>query len=142
VENEADLIKGTETEEKQSNTITTNTVVDNYFTESKLTRDKMYSQMLESYQKILESSNISDTQKQIASQEINNINNKKNAIMISESLIKNKGIEDALIFVNDKSISVIVKADKLTEEQIAQLQNIIARELNAEIDNIHISTKN
>jgi len=102
----------------------------------------MYSQMLESYQKILESSNISDAQKQIASQEINNINNKKNAIMISESLIKNKGIEDALIFVNDKSISVIVKADKLTEEQIAQLQNIIARELNAEIDNIHISTKN
>lgn len=102
----------------------------------------MYSQMLESYQKILESSNVNDTQKQIASQEINNINNRKNAIMISENLIKNKGIEDVIIFVNDKSISVIIKGTTLSEEQIAQVQNIIARELNAQIDNIHISTKN
>jgi len=102
----------------------------------------MYSQMLESYQKILESSNIADTQKQIASQEISNINSIKNGIMISENLIKNRDIEDVVIFVNDKSISVITKATTLTEEQIAQVQNIITRELDAEIDNIHISTKN
>lgn len=102
----------------------------------------MYSQMLESYQKILESSNVADSQKQIASQEIANINNKKNAIMIAENLIKNKGIEDTIIFINDKSISVIAKASNLSDEQIAQIQNIIGRELNAEADNIHISTKN
>ena len=102
----------------------------------------MYSQMLESYQKILESSNVSESQKQIATQEIGNINNRKNAIMICENLIKNKGIDDVVIFINDKSISVIAKASNLSEEQIAQIQNIIARELNAEVDNIHISTKN
>ena len=137
-----DLVENSEVGESGKEAITTtNPNVDDYFTESKLTRDKMYSQMLESYQKILESSNLDEAQKQIASQEINNINNKKNAIMISENLIKNKGIEDVVIFVNDKSISVIVKASDLTEEQIAQVQNIIARELNAEIDNIHISTK-
>lgn len=122
--------------------IVTSSSVDNYYAESRLTRDTMYSQMLETYQKILESSNVSETQKQIASQEITNINNRKNAIMICENLIKNKGIEDVLIFINDKSISVIVKADSLTEEQIAQVQNIIARELSAEVDNIHISTRN
>jgi len=139
---EGALVENTETEESGKSTTATNASLDNYFTESRLTRDKMYSQMLESYQKILESSNVTDIQKQIASQEINNINNRKNAIMISENLIKNKGIEDAVIFINDKSISVIVKANTLTEEQIAQVQNIIARELNAEIDNIHISSKN
>lgn len=129
-------------EKNEYEAIITNVSVDDYFAESKLNRDKMYSQMLESYQKILESSNISDTQKQIATQEIANINNKKNAIMICENLIKNKGIEDVVIFINEKSISVIVKAVNLTEEQIAQIQNIIARELNAEVDNIHISSKN
>lgn len=141
-ENEEILEKNTESKDSKNQTITTNSNIDDYFTESRLERDKMYSQMLESYQKILESSNAQETQKQIASQEINNINNRKNAIMISENLIKNKGIEDVVIFINDKSISVIVKATTLSEYQIAQMQNIITRELNAEIDNIHISTKN
>lgn len=126
---------------EENQTIITNITVEDYFAESRLTRDKMYSQMLESYQKILESSNISESQKQIATQEISNINNKKNAIMICENLIKNKGIEDVCIFVNDKSISVIVKAINLEEEQIAQVQNIITRELNVDISNIHISNK-
>lgn len=136
------MLKDIENGENENEIVHTNANVDNYYAESKLTRDKMYSQMLESYQKILESSNISESQKQIATQEIGNINNRKNAVMICENLIKNKGIEDVLIFINDKSISVIAKASNLTEEQIAQVQNIIARELKAELENIHISTKN
>ena len=50
-------------------------------------------------------------------------------------------ISDVVIFVNDKSINVIVKADTLEQDTIAQIQNIIAREMNAEIENIHISNK-
>lgn len=101
----------------------------------------MYSQMMESYQKILENESIGETQKAIAQTEIQNINNIKNKIMICENLIKTKGIEDVVIFVNDKSISVVVRADKLEQEQIAQVQNIIAREMETEITNIHISNK-
>ena len=40
---------------------------------------------------------------------MNNINKTKNALMISENLIKTKGFKDVIIFVNDKSINVIVK---------------------------------
>ena len=50
---------------ENQNVINTSASIDNYFVESKLTRDKMYSQMIESYQKILESSNVSETQKQL-----------------------------------------------------------------------------
>lgn len=114
---------------------------DEYFVNSRLGRDTMYSQMIESYQKILENQNISQEQKAIATQEISNINQTKNAIMIVENLIKTKGISDVVIFCNDKSINAIVKAEKLEQEQIAQIQNIIAREMKAEIENIHISNK-
>lgn len=112
-----------------------------YFAESKLEREKMYSQMLESYQKIINNSQISDTQKEISQNEIKKINDTKNAIMISENLLKNKGFEDLIIFVNGDSISVVIKAKELTQEQIAQVQNIIVRELKADIENIHISNK-
>ncbi len=122
-------------------TQTSSSSSDEYFTESRLEREKMYSQMLESYQNILENSQISETQKEISQNEIKNINDTKNAIMIAETLIKNKGFEDVVIFVNGESISVIIKGAEITPEQIAQIQNIISRELSAEVDNIHISNK-
>lgn len=114
---------------------------DDYFASSRLGRDTMYSQMIESYQNLLDNQNVSEEQKTVATQEITEINNMQNSIMICENLIKTKGISDVVIFVNDKSINVIVKADTLEQDTIAQIQNIIAREMNAEIENIHISNK-
>lgn len=118
-----------------------NTNTDEYFIKSRLERETMYSQMIASYQKILESSSISDEQKEISGQEINNINKTKNAIMISENLIKNKGFEECIIFVNDKSVNIIVRKEEVKPDEIAQIQNIVTRELGVEVENIHISNK-
>ena len=115
---------------------------DEYFSQSRLDRDTMYSQMIESYQKILENDNVTAEQKNIAQQEITKVNELKNSIMIAENLIKTKGFEDLIIFVNNKSVNIIVKSNELKTEQIAQIQNITSRELGVEIDNIHISNKN
>ena len=120
---------------------TANTVNDEYYTKSRLERDTMFSQMLESYQKILENNQIAADQKGIAQTEVKRINDLKNAVMICENLIKTKGFDDVVIFVNDKSISVIIKKDKIEAQEIAQIQNIVVRELNANIDDVHISTK-
>ena len=114
---------------------------DDYFTKSKLERDTMYSQMLESYENILNSTNSLETQKQSATDEIKKINDTKNSIMICENLIQTKGFENSIIFVNGNSISVILKSDELSQEEVAKVQNIVSREMNAEIENIHISTK-
>ncbi len=136
--------EGTEQEETQKGKeVQTNSEVtkDDYFVQSKLERDTMYSQMLETYEKVLNSSNSLETQKQTATQEITRINELKNSIMICENLIKTKGFENSIIFVNDKSISVIVESEEMKPEDVAKIQNIISREMKAEIDNIHISTK-
>lgn len=127
----------------ENNTVSTNSDVKdkNYFSTSRLDRDTMYSQMLETYEKILNSSNSLETQKQSASEEIKKINNVKNGIMICENLIKTKGFDDVVIFVNGDSVSVIVEDEQLSTEEVAQIQNIISRELNAKVENIHISNK-
>lgn len=114
---------------------------DEYFSKSKLERENMYSQSIETYQKILENSNVSDEQKNIATQEISKINSEKNSIMICENLLKTKGFENCVIFVNDKSISVVMDAEKLEQDDIAQIQNIISRETNTDVENIHITNK-
>ena len=115
--------------------------VSNYFSTSKLERDTMYSQMLETYENILNSNNSLETQKQSATEEITKINNIKNSIMICENLIKTKGFNDVVIFVNGESISIIVEDEQLNSEEVAQIQNIISREMNAKVENINISCK-
>lgn len=131
---------------KENTTIQTNGVTtkeqSDYFVKSKLERDKMYSQMLETYENVLNSSNSLETQKQSATEEIKKINEIKNSIMVCENLISTKEFNNNIVFVNGESISIIIGSEQeLTKEQVAQIQNIISRELKANIDNIHISNK-
>lgn len=139
-ETENELVNETSSDIAQETSSSSNNS-DDYFTKSKLERDTMYSQMLETYENVLNSSNSLETQKQSASEEITKINNTKNSIMICENLLKTKGFDNSVIFVNDESISIIIGSDELKEDEIAQIQNIISREMKADINNIHISTK-
>ena len=116
--------------------------VNDYFQESKLSRDTMYSQTLETYQKMLDNSNVSEEQKAIVTQEITKLNQQKNAIMICENVLSTKGFNKCVIFVNVDSISVVVGKEKIETDEIAQIQNIVSREMNAKVENIHIMTNN
>ena len=142
-----ELLEDDEVEENENVDETTNTASksnseDGYFQESKLSRDTMYSQTLETYQEILNNSNVSEEQKAIVTQEITDLNREKNAIMICENLISTKGFSNCVIFVNVDSISVIIETqEQLKTDEIAQIQNIVSREMNANVENIHIMTK-
>ncbi len=156
---DATLVSSNEVENIVENTITENDIVENnpedvnieetvetieedtYFTTSKFERENLYSQMLETYQEIYNNTNSTSEQKNTAINEIAKINKEKNAIMIAENLVLAKGFEDIVIFANDNSVSIIIKAEKLEPEQIAQIQNIVSRELEVGAELINISTK-
>lgn len=139
--NETQNKNETNTNSKDITTQTSSEVSDEYFVKSKLERDTMYSQMLETYEKVLNSSNSLETQKQSATKEITRINETKNSIMVCENLLQTKGFSNAVIFVNGESISIIIGTKELKLEEVSQIQNIISREMKANIENIHISTK-
>lgn len=147
VNNTTNNAENAKTENTSSNTVTTSSTTtsttnnSDYFKTSKLERDTMYSQMLESYENVLNGINALETQKQSASEEIKKINNTKNSIMICENLIATKGFDKCIVFVNGESVSAIIGAQELKQEEISQIQNILSRELNAKIENIHISLK-
>lgn len=133
------LVETNATEQKQEESKKSEN--DYYFITSKLDRNTMYSETLETYQEMYNNANATAEQKQEALKKINNINNTKNAIMIAENLIIAKGFENVVIFANEGSISVVVKAEELKPEEVAQIQNIVSRELNAGAEIIHISNK-
>lgn len=152
---EENVIETNNVEKNATNDIENNEVIDEnitetvanietddaYFTTSKLERENMYSQMLETYQQIYNNSETSADQKTSALTEIANINKIRNALMIAENLISAKGFENVVIFVNDNSVSVVVGEQELETEKIAQIQNIVSRELNVDASIIHISKK-
>lgn len=112
-----------------------------YFSTTKLERETMYSQKLETYQKMIENEQLTNEQKAIAMQEVSKITEEKNAIQIAENLIKNKGYENVVILKNDENVNVVIKAKKLETEDIAKLQNIITRELKVDLSKVNISSK-
>lgn len=143
--NETENVTDENTKTTTSSSETTETKTENetdYYANAKLNRDKMYAEMISNYEKIINNQNASEAQKSIATQEITKINNTKNAIMISENLIRTKGFNNCVILVNDGSVNVVVNVQGgLNKENVAKLQNIISRELKVEIDNIHITEK-
>lgn len=133
------LIETNATEQKQQESKKSEN--DYYFITSKLDRNTMYSETLETYQEMYNNANATAEQKQEALKKINTINNTKNAIMIAENLIIAKGFKNVVIFANEGSISVVIQADELKPEEVAQIQNIVSRELNVGAEIIHISNK-
>lgn len=128
----------TSASESSNNTSTSTT---EYFTELKLDRDNIYSQKLEAYQQIVDSTAISSEQKAIAIQEIEKITDEQNSISVAEELIKLKGFEDVVIYANDNAVTVIVRSANLSSDQVAQIQNIVTRQLDVSVSNISISNK-
>ena len=137
--NSSDIIEEKDKEHEQD--IETNTQVDEYFAKTKLERDTMYSETIETYDDILDSTNATEEQKKEVVKEIAKINDIKNKIMISENLLETKGFTNSVILVNEKSVNVVLDAEKLETKQVAQIQNIISREMDSKIEDIHISTK-
>ena len=116
--------------------------VTDYFVSSKLERDTNYADMISTYTKILEDNSVSETQKNNAMKEITKITNTKNAISLCENILSTKGFDNFVVLVNNNSVNVVVKLkDKLTKEKVAQIQNIVSRELNSKIEDIHITEK-
>jgi stage III sporulation protein AH len=60
--------------------------------------------------------------------------------MTIESLLKAKGFADAAVTLHSGSINVILSAESLSEEQVAQVLDIILRETGESAENVKVST--
>ena len=58
----------------------------------------------------------------------------------TENLIRAKGFEDVIVSMHNGSVNVIVDADALTDEQVAQILDIVLRETGETAENIKVST--
>lgn len=112
-----------------------------FFTEYRMERDKIRSERTEILRGSMRETKDEESRQGLR-EKILEMVQEKNQEAEMESLIKAKGFADALIFCSDKSISAVIKTETLTQEDAAQVADIIMRITNARPEDITISAKN
>ena len=117
-------------------------LADAYFVSARIERDKTYGEKIEVQENILYNEKSDESMKKAAQKEINCISDNLTKEMSIETLLKAKGFEDSIALINEPNVNVVVKSvEELNVAQVAQIQNIVMREANAQPENIHIVTK-
>lgn len=116
-----------------------NTVTGDYFEAAKLSREQTRAKNKETLLELVNSDQASEAQKEKAMNEIvamTAVNEKETA---TENLLAAKGFEDVVVTIVDDSVDVIVNAESLTEQQIAQIEDVVKRKTECASDKIVIS---
>ncbi|MGI6426644.1 MAG: SpoIIIAH-like family protein [Natronincolaceae bacterium] len=112
-----------------------------YFIESKLERDKKRSELITGLNNIIEGQNTGEEMRAEAlGIKLNTITNTEKETFV-ENMIMAKGFDDAVVYLGDQSINIVVSSENLTEKDVAQIVDIVKRETDIEMDNIVIMSK-
>lgn len=111
-----------------------------FFDEARLKREKAHDEALDTIQKTLKDSSLSDAEKaEYTAQMTANLEdiNAENEI---ETLIKAKGFADCLCFLQSgrADLTVMTSGDALTAAQVAQIRDIVMSKSNATAQNITV----
>ena len=109
----------------------------------KYDRDNMYSELSENYTSVIKNEKSSEAEIKEYQQKLSELIKQKNLITMVENVIKAKGIEDIVIIpTNNDNINVVIKSkENLTQQQIAQIQQILVDQLGANANKISIECK-
>lgn len=113
----------------------------NYFVEYRLSRDKLRANLVDRLDEIVNNTNTTEKVRSEAQEEIIKLGNTSQKELEIEGLIKSKGFNEALTFISDTDIKVVVDASELTEQDMVKILDIVKSETTFDINNIKIMKK-
>lgn len=108
--------------------------------DAKMTKEQVRAKNKETLLEIINSTELSDEQKQNAVDSMVAMTTIAEQEMGAEILLEAKGFSDVVVSVSDGSVDVVVNAAELSDVQRAQIEDIIKRKTSVEAENIIIST--
>lgn len=113
----------------------------NYFVEYRLSRDKLRASLVDRLDQIVNNDNTGADTRTDAQKEIIKLGSISEKELQIEGLIKGKGYEDALVFLTDKDIKVIVSSVEFGEQDMVKILDIVKSETEYSMENIKIMKK-
>lgn len=143
---EGESASGSAVEEKTSSkekageaVLVSNTVTENYFEEAKLSREQTRAKNKETLTGLVNNKNVTNKQKEKAMEEIMEMTEISEKETATENLLAAKGFKEAVVTILSDSVDVVVNAEELTEQQIAQIEDIVKRKAECSAEQIVIS---
>lgn len=140
-ENIRELHEETSAQITQSITSKKNMKSSTYFIECRLERDKKRGEMISHLNDIINNQFIDEIlRNQAVELKLDMVSNTEKESLI-EKMILARGFDDVIVYLNDKSINVIVNNEILAEENVVKIVDIIKRETDISLDDITIMNK-
>lgn len=107
---------------------------------AKLNREQVRSKNEASLLEIINNTDISEDMKANAIASMNRMTDRAEKELDAELLLEAKGFKDSVVSINDDSVDVIVGAAEITDEQKAQIEDIVTRKTERNVSDIVITT--
>ena len=111
-----------------------------YFAEAKLDREQSRAKQKDILNDMLENKNISQEQKDKCTESMMKLQQRIEKETAAEAMIESKGFKEAYVRMDDDTVDVVVDKDKLTDAEVAQIEDIVKRKTGMETSKIRIST--
>ena len=145
----ADAASGEETGEEQTTggdsvpgeaVFTSVTIWNGYFSNAKLNREQMRARNKETLMAVVSDATVADELKQEAIDEIIAMTARAENENAAELLLEAKGYQDVVVSLSETEVDVVVNAASITEQQTAQIEDIVSRKTGISADGIVITT--
>lgn len=107
--------------------------------EAKLNREQVRSKNKEALLEVINNSNITDTQKQVAIDNMISLTDIAEKEAAAEMLLDAKGYTDAVVSITDSSVDVVVNMAEVDDAGRAQIEDIVKRKTGVSAENIVIT---
>lgn len=110
-----------------------------FFESARLEREISRAEVRETLATVIDDENTEETSKQKAEEEVINVAKQTDSESSIETLIRAKGFEDAIVYLNDGKASAVVKAAELTGEDATKIAEIITEQTGIPMSEIKIT---
>lgn len=111
----------------------------NFFAAYREERDNVRTQELAYLDAIVSQGADTETLSDAQQQKLELVNAMETELTV-ENLVRAKGFDDVIVSIHKGNINVVVGADALNDEQVAQILDIVLRETGKSAENVKIST--
>ena len=110
-----------------------------FFIQAKLNREQARSSQMASLTEMINNTNIAQEQRATTAEQLLDIQTRIERETAAEALIEAKGFTEVYVRIGDVSVDVVVDTPQLTDQEIAQIEDVIRRKTGFSLDQIFIS---
>ena len=110
-----------------------------FTTNARLVREQRRAQSKETLMGIIDNEALSEEQKQSAVETLVNLTSIAEKENAAELLLEAKGFADPIVNISENEVDVVINAVSVTDQQIAQIEDIVTRKTGFEVENITIT---